>query len=195
MSDACARATETSWDQIRQHVPQNTGCAILLASSKGTLQPHLSFVSFLVLVGPYLLLLSIQVLTEALSRYGRSPAWLITPVVYEGYRILQLMRGITLAGDEVGAPVWMAQTLPDTSRVGILVGLELLMLGIQLMQFKTNPSLPSRLASLFFPSPFSTSQFTRPHLLFLTTTTTTTFLITRKRLPSLLSYPDFSSSF
>ncbi|KAJ4812001.1 cytochrome P450 family protein [Rhynchospora pubera] len=141
MADACARATETSWDQIRQRVPQNyrlwnIGASImgfviplllLLASSKGTLQPHLSYISFLVLVGPYLLLLSIQVLTEALTWYWRSPAWLITPVVYEGYRILQLMRGIPLAG-EVGAPVWMVQTLRG------LVSWWVLVLGIQLMR-------------------------------------------------------------
>ncbi|XP_078167398.1 cytochrome P450 family protein [Carex rostrata] len=141
MADACARATETSWDQIRQNVPGNyrlwncgasiTGFIIplllLFAYRKGTLQPGLSSISFLVLVGPYLLLLSIQMLTEALTWYWRSPAWLITPVVYEGYRILQLMRGITLAG-EVGAPVWMVQTLRG------LVSWWVLVLGIQLMR-------------------------------------------------------------
>lgn len=141
MADACARTTETSWDQIRQLVPGNYrlwNCGasmmgftvpllLLFASRKGTVQPHLNFITFLVLVGPYLLLLSVQVLTEALTWYWRSPVWLITPVVYEGYRILQLMRGITLAG-EVGAPVWMVQTLRG------LVSWWVLVLGIQLMR-------------------------------------------------------------
>jgi hypothetical protein len=141
MADACARATETSWDQVRQLVPSNyrlwnCGASIMgfiiplllfFTSRKGTLQPHLSFISFLVLVGPYLLLLSVQMLTEALTWYWRSPVWLITPVVYEGYRILQLMRGITLAGD-IGAPIWMVQTLRG------LVSWWVLVLGIQLMR-------------------------------------------------------------
>ncbi|KAJ0483491.1 hypothetical protein HanIR_Chr13g0665401 [Helianthus annuus] len=34
-----------------------------------------------------------------------SPVWLVTPVVYEAYRVLQLMRGLKL-GAELGAPGW-----------------------------------------------------------------------------------------
>ncbi|KAJ0860493.1 hypothetical protein HanRHA438_Chr13g0624271 [Helianthus annuus] len=37
--------------------------------------------------------------------HWESPVWLVTPVVYEAYRVLQLMRGLKL-GAELGAPGW-----------------------------------------------------------------------------------------
>ncbi|KAG0450184.1 hypothetical protein HPP92_027026 [Vanilla planifolia] len=40
-----------------------------------------------------------------LSWHWKSSVWLVTPIVYEAYRILQLMRGLNL-GIEVGAPEW-----------------------------------------------------------------------------------------
>ncbi|XP_010919544.1 uncharacterized protein [Elaeis guineensis] len=100
---------------------------MLFASHKGSLQPQLPFVSFLVLLGPYLLLLSIQMLTEMLTWHWKSPVWLVTPIVYEAYRVLQLMRGLKLAG-EVGAPAWMVESIRG------LVSWWVLILGIQLMR-------------------------------------------------------------
>ncbi|KAG0450176.1 hypothetical protein HPP92_027018 [Vanilla planifolia] len=118
MADTCARSKGTS-SPTRSQVPflyklWNLGASllgffvplvILFSSQRGYLQPHLSFISFAVLLGPYLLLLSIQVLTEMLSWHWKSSVWLVTPIVYEAYRILQLMRGLNL-GIEVGAPEW-----------------------------------------------------------------------------------------
>lgn len=100
---------------------------MLLASHRGSLQPQLSFISFAVLLGPYLLLLSIQVLTEMLTWHWKSPVWLLTPLVYETYRVLQLMRGLRL-GSEIGAPGWAVESIRG------LVSWWVLVLGIQLMR-------------------------------------------------------------
>ncbi|KAK0582208.1 hypothetical protein LWI29_022829 [Acer saccharum] len=51
-----------------------------------------------------------NVLTELLTWHWQSPVWLVTPVVYESYRVLQLMRGLKL-GAELSAPAWMMHTI------------------------------------------------------------------------------------
>ncbi|CAK7347862.1 unnamed protein product [Dovyalis caffra] len=99
---------------------------MLLGSQKGFLQPQLPFIPFAVLLGPYLLLLSVQILTELLTWHWQSPVWLVTPVVYESYRVLQLMRGLKL-GAELSAPAWMLHMIRG------LVCWWILILGIQLM--------------------------------------------------------------
>ncbi|KAI3449093.1 hypothetical protein Pfo_005758 [Paulownia fortunei] len=101
--------------------------AMLFGSQKGYLQPQLPFISFAILLGPYFLLLSVQMLTEMLTWHWQSPVWLVTPVVYEAYRLLQLMRGLKL-GAELGAPSWMMHT------VRALVCCWVLVLGVQLMR-------------------------------------------------------------
>lgn len=101
--------------------------ALLWSSHKGFLQPHLSYISFLVLLGPYLLLLSVQILTELLTWQWQSPVWLVTPVVYEGYRVLQLMRGLKLSA-ELASPAWIAHTVRG------LVCWWVLILAVQLMR-------------------------------------------------------------
>ncbi|KAK3144137.1 hypothetical protein QOZ80_4AG0309230 [Eleusine coracana subsp. coracana] len=101
--------------------------ALFFASHRGILQPQLSFIPFAVLLVPYLILLSVQMLTEMLTWRWKSPVWLVAPVVYEGYRVLQLMRGLQLA-DEISAPGWMVQSLRG------LVSWWVLVLGIQLMR-------------------------------------------------------------
>ncbi|EEF50325.1 uncharacterized protein LOC8265851 [Ricinus communis] len=100
---------------------------MLLGSQNGSLQPQLPFISFTVLLGPYLLLLSVQILTEMLTWHWQSPVWLMTPVVYEAYRVLQLMRGLKL-GAELSAPAWMMHMIRG------LVCWWILVLGIQLMR-------------------------------------------------------------
>lgn len=100
---------------------------MLFASHKGFIQPQLPFISFAVLLGPYFLLLSVQMLTEILTWHWRSPVWLVTPVVYEAYRLLQLMRGLKL-GAELGAPSWMVHAIRG------LVCFWVLVLGVQLMR-------------------------------------------------------------
>ncbi|KAF7009983.1 hypothetical protein CFC21_024461 [Triticum aestivum] len=154
MADACGRPENNSFDLTRQ-IPTSyrmwnliasvlgfvAPLALLFASHQGALQPHLPFIPFLVLLGPYLLLLSVQMLTETLTWHWKSPVWLVAPVVYEGYRVLQLMRGLQLAG-EIAAPGWMVQSLRG------LVSWWVLVLGIQLMRvawfaglsFASNPS-------------------------------------------------------
>ncbi|KAM3368615.1 hypothetical protein ACQJBY_016863 [Aegilops geniculata] len=140
MADACGRPENNSFDLTRQ-IPTSyrswnlvasilgfvAPLALLFASHRGALQPHLPFIPFLVLLGPYLLLLSVQMLTETLTWHWKSPVWLVAPVVYEGYRVLQLMRGLQLAG-EIAAPGWMVQSLRG------LVTWWVLVLGIQLMR-------------------------------------------------------------
>ncbi|KAF5732921.1 hypothetical protein HS088_TW17G00454 [Tripterygium wilfordii] len=100
---------------------------MLFASHKGFLQTQLPFLSFAVLLGPYFLLLSVQTLTEMLTWHWQSPVWLVTPIVYEAYRVLQLMRGLKLAA-ELSAPNWMVHTIRG------LVCWWVLILGIQLMR-------------------------------------------------------------
>ncbi|XP_021280524.1 uncharacterized protein LOC110413855 [Herrania umbratica] len=100
---------------------------ILFGSQKGYLQPQLPFIPYAVLLGPYILLLSVQMLTEMLTWHWQSPVWLVTPVVYEAYRVLQLMRGLKL-GAELSAPAWMMHTIRG------LVCWWVLILGMQLMR-------------------------------------------------------------
>lgn len=100
---------------------------ILFASHKGLLEPQLPLISSAVLLAPYLILLSVQILTEILTWHWQSPVWLVTPVVYEAYRVLQLMRGLKL-GAELIAPVWILHTIRG------LVSWWVLILGMQLMR-------------------------------------------------------------
>lgn len=100
---------------------------MMFGSHKGYLQPQLTFIPSAILLGPYLLLLSVQILTEMLTWHWQSPVWLVTPVIYEAYRLLQLMRGLKL-GAELSAPAWMMHTIRG------LVSLWVLILGMQLMR-------------------------------------------------------------
>ncbi|KAK4267830.1 hypothetical protein QN277_024563 [Acacia crassicarpa] len=100
---------------------------MIFGSKKGFLQPQLPWISFAILLGPYLLLLSVQILTEALTWHWQSPVWLVTPIIYESYRVLQLMRGLRL-GDELSTPAWMAHTIRG------LVCWWVLILGLQIMR-------------------------------------------------------------
>ncbi|KAF2587756.1 hypothetical protein F2Q70_00041194 [Brassica cretica] len=66
-------------------------------------------------------------LTEILTWSWQSPVWLVTPVVYEAYRVLQLMRGLKLSA-EVNAPGWVVHMIRG------LVSWWVLILGMQLMR-------------------------------------------------------------
>lgn len=114
--------------------------AMLVASQKGLVQPQLPFISFMVLLGPYFLLLSVQMLTEMLTWHWRSPVWLVTPVVYEAYRLVQLMRGLKL-GAELVAPSWTMHTVR-----GLVCGW-VLVLGVQLMRVAWYAGFTSSLAN------------------------------------------------
>ncbi|KAJ1392076.1 hypothetical protein SESBI_36073 [Sesbania bispinosa] len=100
---------------------------MMFGSEKGFLQPQLTSISFAVLLGPYLLLLSVQILTELLTWHWQSPVWLVTPVIYESYRVLQLMRGLKL-GVELSAPAWVMHSIRG------MVCWWVLILGLQLMR-------------------------------------------------------------
>ncbi|CAB4269644.1 unnamed protein product [Prunus armeniaca] len=106
-------------------------------SQKGFLQPQLPLISFSVLLGPYLLLISVQILTEMLTWHWQSPVWLVTPVVYEAYRLLQLMRGLKL-GTELSAPAWMMHAIRG------LVSWWVLILSMQLMRVAWYAGFTSR---------------------------------------------------
>ncbi|KAH9616409.1 hypothetical protein KSS87_013736 [Heliosperma pusillum] len=115
------------WNMFASIVGYIIPLTLLYGSQNGILQPQLANISFLVLLGPYLLLLSVQMLTELLTWHWQSPVWLVTPVIYEAYRVLQLMRGLKLSA-ELTAPAWMAHTLRG------LVCWWVLILGLQLMR-------------------------------------------------------------
>lgn len=142
MADSCARskdgralstdisqvpATYRLWNLGASVVGFVVPLLMLLASHKAIFRTQLPFISFAVLLGPYLLLLSTQVLTETLTWHWKSPVWLLTPIVYEAYRVLQLMRGLQL-GIEIGAPGWVVESIRG------LVSWWVLVLGIQLMR-------------------------------------------------------------
>lgn len=114
------------WNVFASLVGAMIPVVAMLGSHKGFLQPPLPLIPSSVLLGPYLLILAIQTLTELLTWHWRSPVWLVTPVVYEGYRLLQLMRGLKL-GAELSAPSWMLHTVRG------LVCWWVLVLGVQLM--------------------------------------------------------------
>ncbi|CAN4125878.1 unnamed protein product [Withania somnifera] len=140
LADSCARSPDTNQDshskppfsyQLWNMVANVMGLVIplivLFGSQNSVLQPQLPFISYAVLLGPYLLLLSIQILTEMLTWHWKSPVWLVTPVVYEAYRVLQLMRGLKLSA-ELSAPSWMLHTIKG------LICWWILILGMQLMR-------------------------------------------------------------
>ncbi|KAK7349685.1 hypothetical protein VNO77_07250 [Canavalia gladiata] len=150
MADSCARPKYTSQDcnskapfsyQFWNIVATLTGFIIplllMFGSEKGFLLPQLPFISFAVLMGPYLLLLSVQFLTEILTWHWQSPVWLVTPVIYESYRVLQLMRGLKL-GAELSAPAWVMHTIRG------LVCWWVLILGLQLMRVAWFAGLAAR---------------------------------------------------
>lgn len=142
MADSCARPKDginLSADRIQVPLTYrlwNLGASIigfivpllmLLALHRGVFEASLPFMSFAVLLGPYLLLLSTQMLTETLTWHWKSPVWLLTPIVYEAYRVLQLMRGLQL-GVEISAPGWVMASIRG------LVSWWVLVIGIQLMR-------------------------------------------------------------
>ncbi|KAL8129134.1 hypothetical protein V2J09_018289 [Rumex salicifolius] len=140
MAHTCARPKDLSlpykskppksyqfWNMVASIAGFLIPLALLFGSDKGYLLPQLTYISFAVLLGPYLLLLSVQMLTEALTWHWRSPVWLVTPVVYEAYRVLQLMRSLKLSA-ELAVPVWMLHSLR------CLVCWWVLILGVQLMR-------------------------------------------------------------
>lgn len=140
MADACARPKSPSepciskvpfgykfWNLFSTITGFLVPLAMLFMSQKGFLQPQLPYISYAVLLGPYFLLLSVQMLTEMLIWHWKSPAWLVAPVIYEGYRILQLMRGIKL-GAEINSPAWVSHTIKG------LVCWWVLILCVQLMR-------------------------------------------------------------
>ncbi|RDX86110.1 hypothetical protein CR513_32593, partial [Mucuna pruriens] len=150
MADTCSRPKYPTQDckskaplsyQFWNVVATLTGFVIpllmMFGSEKSFLQPQLPIISFAVLLGPYLLLLSVQFLTEMLTWHWQSPVWLVTPVIYESYRVLQLMRGLKL-GVELSAPAWVMHTIRG------LVCWWVLILGLQLMRVAWFAGLTAR---------------------------------------------------
>ncbi|KAF5952912.1 hypothetical protein HYC85_010856 [Camellia sinensis] len=140
MADSCARPKNPTepcsskapfsyrfWNMVATITGFIIPLIMMLGSQKGFLQPQLPPISFAVLLGPYLLLLSVQMITEMLIWHWQSSVWLVTPVIYEAYRVLQLMRGLKL-GAELNAPAWMVHSIRG------LVCWWVLILGMQLMR-------------------------------------------------------------
>ncbi|KAK9049860.1 hypothetical protein SSX86_031171 [Deinandra increscens subsp. villosa] len=141
MADACSRPNTVDQDPCLSQPPLGyrfwnmvatlSGFILpfimLFGSQKGLFAPQLPAISFAILLGPYLLLLAVQMLTEMLMWHWESPVWLVAPVVYETYRVLQLMRGLKL-GAELGAPAWTVHMMRG------LVCWWVLVLGVQVMR-------------------------------------------------------------
>lgn len=141
MADACARPNTAAQEPCHSQPPNGykfwnmvatisgfiLPLIMLFGSQKDLFQPQLPPISFAILLGPYLLLLAVQMLTEMLTWHWESPVWLVTPVVYETYRVLQLMRGLKL-GAELGAPGWTIHMIRG------LVCWWVLVLGVQVMR-------------------------------------------------------------
>nr|XP_043630646.1 uncharacterized protein LOC122601980 [Erigeron canadensis] len=141
MADACSRPKDVTLEPCYSQAPFNyrfwnmvatvsgliVPLTMLFGSHNGLFQPQLPTISFAILLGPYLLLLAVQMLTEMLTWHWESPVWLVTPIVYETYRVLQLMRGLKL-GSELGAPAWTVHTIRG------LVCWWVLVLGVQVMR-------------------------------------------------------------
>lgn len=143
MADSCARPKDPSqscnsqppfsykfWNIFALVTGFLVPMLLLFGSQTGllaSLQPELPFISSAVLLFPYFILLAVQTLTEILTWHWQSPVWLVTPVVYEAYRVLQLMRGLKLSA-EVNSPVWVVHMLRG------LVSWWVLILGMQLMR-------------------------------------------------------------
>ncbi|KAL3814956.1 hypothetical protein ACJIZ3_016224 [Penstemon smallii] len=145
MADSTARPSQKTkppfsyqfWNMVANLIGFIVPLAMFFGSQKGIIQPQFPFISYLVLLGPYFLLLSVQTLTEMLTWHWESPVWLVTPVVYESYRLLQLMRGLKL-GVELNAPGWMVHTVR-----GLVCGW-VLVLGVQLMRVAWYAGFTSR---------------------------------------------------
>ncbi|GMH22385.1 hypothetical protein Nepgr_024228 [Nepenthes gracilis] len=140
MADFCAR----SGDSIKAHKSEapfsyrfwNTlasvagfiiPLALFVFSQNGLPHPEPSFISMLLLLGPYFMLLSVQMLTELLTWHWQSPVWLVVPIVYGVYRVLQLMRGLKLSL-ELSSPAWLVHTVRGLACWWVLI------LGLQLMR-------------------------------------------------------------
>ncbi|PSS35963.1 ATP synthase subunit a like [Actinidia chinensis var. chinensis] len=163
MADSCARPKNPTeainskapfsyqfWNMVATITGFIIPLAMVFGSQKGFLQPLLPSISFGVLLGPYLLLLSVQMLTEMLIWHWQSPVWLVTPVIYEAYRVLQLMRGLKL-GVELNAPAWMMHTIRG------LVCWWVLILGVQLMRVAWYAGFTTRAHRLQSSAPVDTN--------------------------------------
>ncbi|CAN8280267.1 unnamed protein product [Cochlearia groenlandica] len=156
MADSCARPKDPSlscnskppfsykfWNIFALVTGFLVPTLLLFGSKTGllaSLQPELPFISSAVLLLPYFMLLAVQTLTEILTWHWQSPVWLVTPVVYEAYRVLQLMRGLKLSA-EVNAPVWVVHMFRG------LVSWWVLILGMQLMRVAWFAGFASRTTS------------------------------------------------
>lgn len=139
MADNCARSRKGNvsyfkipfsykfWNFVLNLVGFAIPCLAWAASYSGVLQPNVCLLSFATMLGPYLMLLSVQMLAEMLMWHWKSPVWLIVPVVYEAYRFLQLIRGLDL-GIDLGAPTWLMEGMKG------LVAWWVLVFGMQLMR-------------------------------------------------------------
>lgn len=139
MADNCARSKKGKvsyfkipfsykfWNFLLNLVGFVIPCLAWAASYSGLIQPNVCLLSFATMLGPYLMLLSVQMLAEMLMWHWKSPVWLIVPVVYEAYRFLQLIRGLDL-GIDLGAPTWLMEGMKG------LVAWWVLVFGMQLMR-------------------------------------------------------------
>ncbi|EPS64400.1 hypothetical protein M569_10381 [Genlisea aurea] len=88
-NDGTQSSSPPSSYQFRNMAASVTGfllpLATLAAAQKGFLQPQLPPIAVAVILAPYLLLLSVQMITESLTWH-----WPVSPVIYEAYRVLQL---------------------------------------------------------------------------------------------------------
>lgn len=99
---------------------------LAFAASWYGLLPEASNLLWAAMLGPYAALLVVQMCVETLVWRWQSPVWPVAPLIYQGYRIFQLSRGIQL-GLSLGAPSWLVHVSKG------LVSWWVVVLGMQLM--------------------------------------------------------------
>ncbi|KAH6557306.1 hypothetical protein KP509_1Z122300 [Ceratopteris richardii] len=97
-----------------------------MGSKYGCFGPEPAFLPLAVMMLPYISFLFVHMLAEFLVWKWRSPVWLILPLVYGCYGVLQLSRGLQL-GLAFSAPLWTIKGMK------CLISWWVLVLSVQLM--------------------------------------------------------------
>ncbi|KAI5057815.1 hypothetical protein GOP47_0027830 [Adiantum capillus-veneris] len=127
MTDSCARNQRhfhKNGPRLGHEIPSSYKFWTLFVNMVGLLGPLIAYVgsksgcfgaeplllSIAAMIVPYVSLLLVHTLVELLVWKWQSPVWLIVPLVYGCYSVLQLSRGLQL-GQALGAPLWTIEAV------------------------------------------------------------------------------------
>lgn len=143
MTDSCARKRRhflKNGDRLCHEIPLGYKVWTLFVNVVGLLGPLIAYVGsksgffgaepallpIAAMVVPYMSLLLVHTLVELLVWRWKSPVWLIVPLVYGCYSVLQLSRGLQL-GLALGTPLWTIEAVKGLMSWWVIV------LSVQLM--------------------------------------------------------------